>query len=83
MRTFESDLYRREKQLTELILKNERFDKALSSKFFSPEDTDILSNLLPAQNHSSGGIDFDKSGGNYFENNTPGGRGQNIDQLLN
>ena len=69
VRTFESDLYRREKQLTDLILKNDGFSKALSDQQFSPEDTDILSNLLPASSKAShGGIDFDKSGGNYFEN---------------
>ena len=53
VRTFESDLHRREKQLTELILKNDRFDRVLSTKYFSPEDTDILTNLLPTHNQIS------------------------------
>ena len=52
VRTFESDLYRREKQITDLILKNERFDMALSNKYFSPDDTGLLSNLLPANSNN-------------------------------
>ena len=64
MRSFESDLHRREKQLTELILKNERFDNNLISiRALTPsvDDSGLLSNLIQAPASTSDGIDFNKS----------------------
>ena len=51
MRKFELDLQRREKQLTDLILKNERGDeRGLTSHYFlNGEDTGLLSNFSKAE----------------------------------
>lgn len=62
VRAFENDLHRREKQLTDLILKNERGDRSLESRFFNGEDTALLSNLMNGPS-TSDGIDLNKSGG--------------------
>ena len=67
MRTFEADLHRREKQITELILKNERFDRGFGlNKYLSADDSGVLSNIVAAPSSSTDCIDFNKSGPHCF-----------------
>ena len=74
-RTFENDLYRREKQITELILKNERFDRSFAN-------SELRMGLRQAQSSISSQqeIDFNKSGALTY---SVAKSGSNIDQLLN
>ena len=59
MRDFEADLKRREKQLTELILKNEKSERGFNTKFLAD---DSMSHLVsPSLRPDHDVIDFNKS----------------------
>lgn len=82
VRTFEADLHRREKQLTDLILKNDRYDRGMTTRLFTNgEDTGTLSNML--KNDASSDLNLSKSIASISVRPlSTTSYGQNIDQIL-